>query len=76
MFDFQLLPAAQIYAIRKARAGAGTHPVDKRLTLDEVRLQIAAYEALALHFHQCGMPVFIRESFEGMPRLIAEPGAE
>lgn len=73
IFDFQLLPAERIYAIRKARARAGTHPVDEGLTLAEVEQQIAVYEVLALYFHQCGMSVFLRNSFEGMPRAIIDP---
>lgn len=73
MFDFQLLPAERIYAVRKARARRGTHPVDERFTLDEVGQQVAVYESLALHFHLCGMLVTVRNSFEGIPRYIADP---
>ena len=73
MFNFQLLPPERIYSIRKARAATGTHPVDERITLDEVERQVAVYESLALHFHQCGMLVCVRNSFEGMPRLIVDP---
>ena len=75
MFDFQLLPAERIYALRKARARRGTHPVDERFTLAEVEQQVAVYESLAQHFHQCGMLVFVRNSFEGMPRFIVDPEA-
>lgn len=72
VFDFQLLSADRIYDIRKARARAGTHPVDERLTRDEVVKQVAVYETLALHFHRCGMNVIVRHTFEGMPRRILD----
>ena len=75
IFDFQLLPPELIYDIRKARAVAGTHPVDECLTKDEVVQQLAVYESLALHFHRCGMQVFVRNSFEGLPRTIVESEA-
>ena len=75
MFDFQLLPPDRIYAIRKARATAGTHPVDERLTEEEVVQQSAIYETLALHFHRCGIQVIVRNSFAGMPRYIVDPEA-
>ena len=73
VFDFQLLSAERIYDIRKARARAGTHPVDERLTRDEVKRQVAVYETLALHFHRCGMHVILRHTFDGMPRRILDP---
>ena len=72
VFDFQLLSADRIYAIRKARARAATHPVDERLTRDEVEKQVAVYETLALHFHRCGMHVIVRHTFDGMPRRIVD----
>jgi ABC-type cobalamin/Fe3+-siderophores transport system ATPase subunit len=73
VFDFQLLSADRIFAIRKARARAGTHPVDARLSMDEVAQQVAVYEALALHFHRCGLQVIVRHTFDGMPRRILDP---
>lgn len=72
VFDFQLLSADRIYSIRKARARAATHPVDERLTRDEVEKQVAVYETLALHFHRCGMHVIVRHTFDGMPRRIVD----
>jgi GTPase SAR1 family protein len=73
VFDFQLLSAERIYTIRTARARAGTHPVDERLSRDEVEKQVAVYETLALHFHRCGMQVIVRHTFDGMPRRIVDP---
>jgi hypothetical protein len=73
VFDFQLLSADRIYEIRKARARAGTHPVDQRLTRGEVERQVMVYETLALHFHRCGMRVIVRHTFDGMPRRLLDP---
>jgi len=75
VFDFQLLSADRIYDIRKARARAGTHPVDEGLTRDEVTRRVAVYKTLALHFHRCGMQVIVRHTFDGMPRRIVDPEA-
>ena len=73
VFDFQLLSADRIFAIRKARARAGTHPMDAQLTMDEVARQVAAYETLALHFHRCGLQVIVRHTFDGMPCRLLDP---
>ena len=69
-FDFQLLPAEQIYAICKKRRKFGTHPIDEQLTLDRVKPAVAVYEKLALFFHINGMLVYFRDRFDGKPRTI------
>jgi ABC-type cobalamin/Fe3+-siderophores transport system ATPase subunit len=73
VFDFQLLSAERIFAIRKARARAGTHPVDERVTVEEVAQQVAVYETLARHFHRSGLQVIVRHTFDGMPRRLVDP---
>lgn len=70
VFDFQLPPAEQIYNIRFARARAGTHPGDLHLTRAQVVQQVAAYARLALHFQRCGLRIYVRERFEGVPKRI------
>ncbi len=75
VFDFQLLPAEQIYAIRKERGKKGSHPIDMRLTLEQAQQQNAVYENIALHFHRCGLKVYVRVQFEGRPRRIVESDA-
>ncbi len=75
VFDFQLLPAEKIYAIRKERGKKGSHPIDMRLTLEQVKQQNAVYENIALHFHRCGLKVYVRVQFEGRPRRIVESDA-
>jgi hypothetical protein len=72
VFDFQLLPAEELYAVRSRRAERGTHPVDAALTLERTRRQVDVYATLALHFHRCGMRVFVREAFDGNPRMIVD----
>lgn len=69
-FDFQLLPAEQIYSIIQKRYKRGTHPVDAELTLERVRRAVEVYEQLALFFHNNGMLVYFRDRFDGHPRTI------
>lgn len=73
VFDFQDPPAERIYEVRKARARAGSHPIDEHLTLERVQQQVEAYEQLALHFHRNGMRVYLRRDFGGPPERIDAP---
>jgi len=72
VFDFQLPSPDRIYTIRKARASVQSHPVDMMLAKEDVERQCAIYEFLAQHFHRCGMRVYLRTDFEGMPRTIID----
>jgi len=74
VFDFQLSPADRIYTIRKARAAVQSHPVDRTFTRTEIEEQCEVYALLAQHFQSCGLRVYVRTDFEGMPRTII--GAE
>jgi GTPase SAR1 family protein len=74
IFDFQLIAAERIYALRKDRIRTGTHPVDKDLSFEDVRRQVTVYTELARYFHQQGLKVIVRHTFEGKPHYIAEPG--
>jgi len=71
-FDFQLPPPDRIYTIRKARAAIQSHPVDRMFTRAEIEQQCAVYALLAQHFQHCGLRVFVRTDFEGMPRTIID----
>ena len=71
-FDFQLSPADRIYTIRKARAAVQSHPVDRTFTRTEIEEQCAVYALLAQHFQSCGLRVYVRTDFEGMPRTIID----
>lgn len=72
VFDFQFPSAAQIYKVSKARARMGTHLLDTVPTTKLVERQLAAYETVALHFHLCGLRVFVRNDFQGEPRRIVD----
>ena len=72
VFDFQLPSPGRIYTIRKARALLQSHPVDKLFTKEEVERQCDVYETLAVHFHQSGMQVYVRDDFEAPPRSIID----
>ena len=72
-FDVQLLPAETLFEIRRERARCGSHPVDANLSLEQVRAQVAAYEALALLLQRSGLRVHVRTRFEGPPlRVIVQ----
>jgi len=75
VFDFQLIAAERIYALRKDRVREGSHPVDQDLSLQDVQRQLAVYSELARYFHQQGLKVHVRHTFEGIPCFIAEPQA-
>ena len=72
IFDFQLIAPEHIYAIRKERARKGTHPVDQDLRLEDVQRQVAVYTDLAVYFHQQGLRVLVRKTFDGNPHYIVE----
>jgi energy-coupling factor transporter ATP-binding protein EcfA2 len=72
VFDFQLPPAETIYEARRNRTRQGTHPVDVQLTLEIVERQHAVYAALAEYFHQQGLKVIVRKSYQGTPHRIKD----
>jgi hypothetical protein len=74
VFDFQLPPADRIFRLRQARALIESHPVDRTFTKVDIEQQCAVYEFLALYFQRCGMQVFIRTEFDGLPRKIIDTG--
>lgn len=73
VFEFLLPNPERIYADRNARAQAGTHPVDTRIELDQIREQVRLFGRVALHFHLQGMRVFIRERVCDRPFRISVP---
>ena len=75
VFDFQLPNAEELYAVRSRRAWLESHPVDMNLSEDLVNKQLEAYETLALHFHRCGLRVFIRREYSGHPMRIIDTQA-
>ncbi len=74
VFDFQLPSADSIFSVCSARARTGTHPRDRLLSRAHIERQHDAYATLAAHFQRCGLPVHVRETFQGPPRRIIESG--
>ncbi len=74
-FDFQLLPAEQIYEISQERHKRGTHPIDAELTLALVQRAVEVYAELALYFHNNGILVYVRDRFDGKPKTIVASGS-
>jgi hypothetical protein len=63
VFEFILPPPQSLLDMRTERARRGTHLVDRELTLEHVRCQVATYWAVALHLHRSGMKIYVREGF-------------
>ena len=72
VFDFQLPDPEIILEMRRGRTDQGSFPVDEKVTLEQVRLQVGVYRELAQYFHRQGMKVFFRNSFQGTPRYFVE----
>ena len=70
--EFILLAPEQLYELRKKRSDKGTHHVDSDLTLHQVTEESAFYSAMALHFHQSGMNVYVRNRLGGPPMRIQD----
>ncbi|MEN8175762.1 MAG: ABC transporter ATP-binding protein [Pseudomonadota bacterium] len=75
-FCFSLPPAEDLYAARAKRARQGSHPVDSELYREAVVHQHDAYVQVARLFHDCGLRVVVRESFDGPMRMLKDSGTE
>lgn len=73
VFEFLLPPPEVLFAQRSRRAERGTHPVDKGLTLDLVRDQLAVFRQTALHLQRNAVKVYIREGTSNPPVCIVDP---
>jgi len=71
VFEFVLPTPERIMAARRLRARKGTHPVDTRIELDQIRAQVALFGRVALRFHQEGMQVYLRQRVSHAPARIA-----
>jgi hypothetical protein len=73
VLEFILPPAEQVFAWRTDRATRGTHQVDTELDQATIARQLDVYEQTALHLHQSGMTIIIRQGVGQVPmRFIAE----
>ncbi len=75
VFEFLLPAPERIFERRLERARAGTHPVDRRVELEQIRAQVQLFGRVALYFHAQGMHVYIRERVKGRPHRIPGPPA-
>lgn len=74
VFEFLLPNADSVFEARRERAYRHTHPVDRDLTLGEVREQMEIFRRVALHFHQAGITVVVRDGFDSPPKVFdSEP---
>nr|CRH06933.1 putative GAF sensor protein [Candidatus Magnetococcus massalia] len=73
LFEFVLPPAELMFKRRQQRAKGETHHVDRGLTLDRVRVELALYRQIALFLHQAGLRVLIRESVDDAPLQLVNP---
>ncbi|MBF0371316.1 MAG: serine/threonine protein phosphatase [Magnetococcales bacterium] len=73
-FEFTIQPPPRLFELRRVRAQLGTHHVDKQLTLQQIERQVRTYQETALHFHQAGFQVYIRNDFDGIPQRIISTG--
>ncbi|MBK1649321.1 serine/threonine protein phosphatase [Rhabdochromatium marinum] len=73
VFEFMLPPPERIYADRCIRAREGTHPVDERIDLEQIRTQVAIYCAVFALFHRHGMQVYVRQRIKDRPLRLCDP---
>lgn len=76
VFEFLLPPAEHLLERRRERAQQGTHPIDARIDLDRIRAQLTLCGRIALHFHDHGMQVRVREQVLDEPLRILSPPTE
>jgi len=70
-FEFLLPTPERIVAARRLRARKGTHPVDTRIDLEQIRAQVHLFGRIALHLHRQGMRVYLRDRVGRAPARIA-----
>jgi hypothetical protein len=76
VFEFLLPAPEQILADRRQRARVGTHPVDARIELDQIREQVRLFGRVARHFHVAGMQIYVRERvFDRPARIVDSEGS-
>ncbi len=73
MFEFAIPAPEQILAWRLERRNRESHPVDERVTLEQVVRQVDAYQKIALHFKCKEMLIYVRDEFDGMPKSVVNP---
>lgn len=75
VFEFVILPPEVTFELRQKRGQSGSHPVDYKITLEQVREEANYFQELALYFHREGMNVYIRDDINGIPKQIKNQSA-
>jgi hypothetical protein len=70
--EFLLPPLEDVYRQRQARAEQGTHPVDDRLSRDQIAGQLLVFWNVAKHLHRCGLQVYVRPGSNALPMEIVD----
>jgi len=76
VFEFILPPAEVMLEARRNRQKEGVHPIDRGVTLDQVKKQLDVYLQAALHFKRAGLLIYVRDKFDGLPKSIVFPAKE
>jgi hypothetical protein len=74
VFEFLIPPSEVILKWRLERSHRTVHPVDRGVTLEQVEKQAAVYREAALHFHRSGMLTYIRDEYDGVPKVFVDAG--
>ena len=71
-FDFSVPPAEETYTKRKARAEAGSHPLDIGISLRKVELERNFYLQIADYFQRSGIDLYVRTEITGPPQKLIQ----
>ena len=74
VIEFLIPPPEAILKWRLERSRREAHPVDQGVTLAQVERQVSVYREAALHFLRSGLLTYVRDSYDGMPKNIVDPG--
>ena len=76
VFEFLIPPPTKILEGRLNRKKHEVHPIDRDVTLKQVKKQVDVYREAALHFKRAGILIYVRDEFDGKPKDIAIPARE
>ena len=74
VFEFLLPPPKVLFEQRSHRAHKGTHPVDRKLSLELVTAQREVFRRCAGYLSRQGLRVYVREGTAAPPMCIVEKG--
>ena len=71
-FEFMIPPAETLFEQRRRRQQQGTHHVDEKISLEQIRNQVTIYQMAAAYLHHNGLKVYVREGSDKPPLRILE----